>query len=153
MAKNLPPVINARRARDLGVDYHDKRVLDQLDSGHRNMSRCEPITVLSANHSGALRFHEALDEQFEHDSSSEFGWLQPVVCDKTPLVLQLGDERVKTRIWLRLADSSAIQRLFLLRPRESRSVQGERMRGGVSHARWRFPQKRGVGPSSRDTSH
>jgi hypothetical protein len=41
---------------------------------------------LSANHSGALRFHEALDEQFEHDSSPEFGWLQPVVCDKTPLV-------------------------------------------------------------------
>ena len=68
-AAPLAPVINAKRARDLGVDYHDKRVLDQLDSGHRNMSRCEPITVLSANHSGALRFHEALDEQFEHDSS------------------------------------------------------------------------------------
>ena len=94
-AAPLAPVINAKRARDLGVDYHDKRVLDQLDSGHRNMSRCEPITVLSANHSGALRFHEALDEQFEHDSSPEFGWLQPVVCDKTPLVLQLGDERVE----------------------------------------------------------
>ena len=45
--------------------------------------------VLSANHSGALRCHEALDEQFEHDSAPEFGWLQPVVCDKTPLVLQL----------------------------------------------------------------
>ena len=59
------------------------------------MPRCEPITVLSANHSEALRFHEALDEQFQHDSAPEFGWLQPVVCDETPLLLQLGSERVK----------------------------------------------------------
>ena len=59
------------------------------------MPRCEPITVLSVNHSGALRFHEELDEQFTHHSAPEFGWLQPVVCDKTPLVLQLGGERVK----------------------------------------------------------
>ena len=59
------------------------------------MSRCEPITVLSANHSGALRFHEALGEQFQHDSPPEFGWLQRVVCDDTPLMLQLGSERVK----------------------------------------------------------
>ena len=93
-AAPLAPVINAKRARDLGADYHDKRVLDQLDGGHRNMSRCDQVTVLSANHSGALRFHEALDEQFKHDSAPEFGWLQPVVCDETPLVLQLGGERV-----------------------------------------------------------
>ena len=32
---------------------------DQLCDGHRNMSRCPRVTVLSANHSGALRFHEA----------------------------------------------------------------------------------------------
>ena len=94
-AAPLAPVINAKRARDLGVDYHDRRVLDQLDGGHRKMSRCEPITVLSANHSGALRFHEALGEQFQHDSPPEFGWLQRVVCDDTPLMLQLGSERVK----------------------------------------------------------
>ena len=93
-ATPLAPVINAKRARDLGVDYHDKRVLDQLDGGHRNMSRCEPITILSANHSGALRFHEALDKQFQDDSAPERGWLQPVVCNETPLVLQLGSERV-----------------------------------------------------------
>ena len=86
-AAPLAPAINAKRARDLGIDYHDKRVLDQLDGGHRNMPRCEPITALSASHSGALRFHEALDEQFQHDSALEFGWLQPVVCDETPLVL------------------------------------------------------------------
>ena len=93
-AAPLAPVINAKRARDLGADYHDKRVLDQLDGGHRNMPRCDQVTVLSANHSGALRFHEVLDEQFKHDSAPEFGWLQPVVCDETPLVLQLGGERV-----------------------------------------------------------
>ena len=57
-AAPLAPVINAKRARGLGVDYHDKRVLDQLDGGHCNMSHCEPITTLSANH-----------------STPEFGWL------------------------------------------------------------------------------
>ena len=49
----------------------------------------------SANHSGALRFHDAVGKQFADDSAEEVGWLQPVVSAETPLVLQLGDERVK----------------------------------------------------------
>ena len=46
-AKPLAPAIDAKRVRELGRDYHDKRVLDQLCDGHRNMSRCPPVTVLS----------------------------------------------------------------------------------------------------------
>ena len=46
-AKPLAPEIDAERVRGLGRDYHDKRVLDQLCDGHRNMSRCPPVTVLS----------------------------------------------------------------------------------------------------------
>ena len=73
--------------RLLGKEYHDKRVLDQLCDGHRNLSKCPPLTVLSANHSGALRFHDAVGKQFADDSAEEVGWLQPVVSAETPLVL------------------------------------------------------------------
>ena len=83
------------RVKLLGKDYHDKRVLDQLCDGHRNLSKCPPLTVLSANHSGALRFHDAVGKQFADDSSEELGWLQPVISAETPLILQLGDEKVK----------------------------------------------------------
>ena len=78
----------------MGRDYHDKRVLDQLCDGHRNMSRCPPVTVLSANHSGALRFHEAVAKQFTDDSAPDVGWLQPVVDAERPLILELDGERV-----------------------------------------------------------
>ena len=94
-ASPLAPAINGERVRSLGKEYHDKRVLDQLCDGHRNLSKCPPVTVLSANHSGALRFHDAVGKQFADDSAEEVGWLQPVVSAETPLVLQLGDERVK----------------------------------------------------------
>ena len=94
-ASPLAPAINAERVRLLGEDYHDKRVLDQLCDGHRNLSKCPPLTVLSANHSGALRFHDAVGKQFADDSSEELGWLQPVISAETPLILQLGDEKVK----------------------------------------------------------
>ena len=94
-AKPLKPVIKGKRARRLGRDYHDERVLDQLDSGHRNLSKCQPITVLSANHSGAIRFHDALDKQFVDDSSPDRGWLQPVVCDTTPLTVTLDGKDYK----------------------------------------------------------
>ena len=94
-ASPLEPAINAVRVRLLGEDYHDKRVLDQLCDGHRNLSKCPPLTVLSANHSGALRFHDAVGKQFADDSSEELGWLQPVISAETPLILQLGDEKVK----------------------------------------------------------
>jgi site-specific DNA-cytosine methylase len=94
-ASPLEPAINAERVRLLGEDYHDKRVLDQLCDGHRNLSKCPPLTVLSANHSGALRFHDAVGKQFADDSSEELGWLQPVISAETPLILQLGDEKVK----------------------------------------------------------
>ena len=93
-AKPLAPAIDAKRVRDLGRDYHDKRVLDQLCDGHRNMSRCPPVTVLSANHSGALRFHEAVAKQFTDDSAPDVGWLQPVVDAERPLILELDGERV-----------------------------------------------------------
>ena len=94
-ASPLAPAINSERVRLLGKDYHDKRVLDQLCDGHRNLSKCPPLTVLSANHSGALRFHDAVGKQFADDSAEELGWLQPVISAETPLVLQLGDEKVK----------------------------------------------------------
>ena len=93
-AKPLAPAIDAKRVRDLGRDYHDKRVLDQLCEGHRNMSRCPPVIVLSANHSGALRFHEAVAKQFTDDSAPDVGWLQPVVDAERPLILELDGERV-----------------------------------------------------------
>ena len=93
-AKPLAPAIDAKRVRELGRDYHDKRVLDQLCDGHRNMSRCPPVTVLSANHSGALRFHEAVAKQFTDDSAPDVGWLQPVVDAERPLILELDGERV-----------------------------------------------------------
>ena len=85
--------INAGRVRALGKHYHDRRVLDQLCDGHRNLSRCPPITVLSANHSGALRFHEAVGKQFADDAAEESGWLQRVVDPERPLVLELEGER------------------------------------------------------------
>ena len=93
-AKPLAPVIDPKRVRELGRDYHDKRVLDQLCDGHRNMPQCPPVTVLSANHSGALRFYEAAEKQFTDDSAPGVGWLQPVVDAERPLVLELGGERV-----------------------------------------------------------
>ena len=58
------------------------------------MSRCPPVTVLSANHSGAVRFHEAVGKQFKDDSTPEMGWLQPVVDVERPLILELDGERV-----------------------------------------------------------
>ena len=58
------------------------------------MSRCPPVTVLSANHSGALRFHEAVAKQFTDDSAPDVGWLQPVVEAERPLILELDGERV-----------------------------------------------------------
>ena len=58
------------------------------------MSRCPPVTVLSANHSGALRFHEAVAKQFTDDSAPDVGWLQPVVDAERPLILELDGERV-----------------------------------------------------------
>ena len=93
-AKPLAPVIDAKRVRELGRDYHDKRVLDQLCDGHRNIPRCPPLTVLSANHSGALRFHEAVAKQFTDDSAPGVGWLQLVVDAERPLILKLDGERV-----------------------------------------------------------
>ena len=86
-AAPLAPVIRADRVRMLGEGYHDRRVLDQLCDGHRNMSRCDRATVLSANRSGALRFHEAAGKQFADDSADDVGWLQPVVDANGPLRL------------------------------------------------------------------
>ena len=80
--------------RKLGEGYHDRRVLDQLCDGHRNLSRCDRVTVLSANHSGALRFHEAVGKQFADDSADDVGWLQPVVSADAPLRLHLNGETV-----------------------------------------------------------
>ena len=93
-AAPLAPVIQADRVRMLGEGYHDRRVLDQLCDGHRNLSRCDRVTVLSANHSGALRFHEAVGKQFADDSADDVGWLQPVVSADAPLRLQLDGETV-----------------------------------------------------------
>ena len=90
----LAPVIRADRVRTLGEGYHDRRVLGQLCDGHRNLSRCDRVTVLSANHSGALRFHEAVGKQFADDSADDVGWLQPVVSADAPLRLQLNGETV-----------------------------------------------------------
>jgi hypothetical protein len=89
-AAPLPPVIESERVRKLGEHYHDKRVLDQLCDGHRNLSRCPTVTVLSANHSGALKYHEAVGKQFTDDSAPDLGWLQPVVDCERPLQLALG---------------------------------------------------------------
>ena len=94
-AAPLAPVIRADRVRTLGEGYHDRRVLDQLCDGHRNMSRCDRVTVLSANHSGALRFHEAVGKQFVDDSADDVGWLQPVVDANGPLRLNLNGETVE----------------------------------------------------------
>ena len=94
-AAPLAPVIRADHVRTLGEGYHDRRVLGQLCDGHRNMSRCDRVTVLSANHSGALRFHEAVGKQFVDDSAEDVGWLQPVVDAKVPLRLVLNDETVE----------------------------------------------------------
>ena len=52
------------------------------------------MTVLSANHSGALRFHEAVAQQFTDDSAPGVGWLQPVVDAERPLVVELDGKRV-----------------------------------------------------------
>ena len=93
-AKPLEPVINSENVRALGRDYHDKRVLDQLCGGHRNLSSCPRVTVLSANHAGAIKFHEAIAKQFAGDSSPELGWLQPVVDAGRPLQLELDGEKV-----------------------------------------------------------
>ena len=87
-------MIKSERVRKLGEHYHDKRVLDQLCDGHRNLSRCPAVTVLSANHSGALKFHEAVAKQFADDSAPDLGWLQPVVDCERPLQLTLGDVAV-----------------------------------------------------------
>ena len=81
--------------RKVGEGYHDRRVLDQLCDGHGNMSRCDRVTVLSANHSGALRFHEAVGKQFVDDSADDVGWLQPVAGGNGPLRLDLNGETVE----------------------------------------------------------
>ena len=94
-ATPLAPVIDAERVLVLGRDCHDKRVLDQLCDGHRNIPRCPPVTVLSANHSGALRpIFEAVAKQFADDSAPDVGWLQPVVDAERPLIFEPGGERV-----------------------------------------------------------
>ena len=74
-AAPLAPVIRADRVWEMIDGYHDRPVIDQLCNGHRNMSRCPTVTVPSANHSGALRFHEAVAAQCEGDSAPELGWL------------------------------------------------------------------------------
>ena len=94
-ASLLAPAIHGEQVRLLGKEYHDKRVLDQLCDGHRNLSKCPPVTVLSANHSGALRSHDAVGKQFADDSAEDIGWLQSVVSAESPLVLQLGDGTVR----------------------------------------------------------
>ena len=82
-AAPLAPVIRADQVRTLGEGYHDRRVLGQLCDGHRNMSHCDRVTVLSANHSGALRFHEAVGSSLStirpktRDGCSR--WLMPTV--------------------------------------------------------------------------
>ena len=93
-AAPLAPVIRAGRVRKLSKGYHDRRVIDQLCDGHRNLSSCPAVTVLSANHSGALRFHEAVAKQFEDDSAPDRGWLQTVADETRPLELDLDGERV-----------------------------------------------------------
>ena len=94
-AAPLAPVIRADRVRTLGEGHHDRRVLDQLCDGHRNMSRCDRATVLSANHSGALRFHEAVGRQLVDDSADDVGWSQPVIDANGPLHLNLNGETVE----------------------------------------------------------
>ena len=53
------------------------------------------MTVLSANHSGALRFHDAVGKQFADHSAEDVGWLQTVMSAETLMVLQLGEETVR----------------------------------------------------------
>ena len=90
----MPRLAGDDRTQELSEGYRDRRVIDQLCDGHRNMPRCPTVTVLPAYHSGVLRFYEAVAAQIEGDSAPELGWLQPVVDASKPLELDLDGERV-----------------------------------------------------------
>ena len=90
----MPRLAGDDRVQELSEGYRDRRVIDQLCDGHRNMPRCPTVTVLPAYHSGVLRFYEAVAAQIEGDSAPELGWLQPVVDASKPLELDLDGERV-----------------------------------------------------------
>ena len=77
-ANVTPSVLKNDRIERLGNGYHDRSVIEQLVQGHRNLSECEKVTVLSANHSGAMRHHEKVGEQFDHDVHEDRQWLMAV---------------------------------------------------------------------------
>ena len=89
-----PPALHGERIRRLGVDYHDEAVLDHLTRGHSNESTCPRVTVLSANHAGALRNSESIAKTFAEDSAPDRGWLMGCMRDDTekPLVLRIDGE-------------------------------------------------------------
>ena len=84
-----PSVLEHDRIERLGTGYHDRSVIEQLVEGHRNLSECETVTVLSANHSGAMRYHEKVGEQFDHDAHDDRRWLMAVKPVEKPLMVTI----------------------------------------------------------------
>jgi hypothetical protein len=85
-----PSVLKHERIERLGTGYHDRSVIEQLVEGHRNRSsECETVTVLSANHSGAMRYHEKVGEQFDHDVHDDRRWLMAVKPVEKPLMVTI----------------------------------------------------------------
>ena len=71
-----PPTLDAEAAKVFGGIYGDPVVTDRLLNGHRDYSSAEHVTLLSVNHLGALRHHEALAKAFSEESAEDVGWLK-----------------------------------------------------------------------------
>ena len=75
-------MIESERVRRLGKDYHDTAVLDHLTEGHLSASECPRVTVLSANHAGALRHADDIGKTFADDSAAGRGWLMGSMAEE-----------------------------------------------------------------------
>ena len=93
-------VLQGARIRSLGEDYHNKAVLDHLVEGHRNASECPRVTVLSANHAGALRNADEVGKTFADDSAASRGWLMGSVAEDTPLVVEIDGEEFTVPVFV-----------------------------------------------------
>ena len=65
---NLPRTLHGDRFVQLAEGYHDRAMVDRVVDGHRDLSTMPPTTLLSANHSGALKHADAVGKSLLEES-------------------------------------------------------------------------------------